>query len=250
MGCGIYRIDIGSSYYFGRAKDLARRERQHKWALEENRHSNPKMQNAFNKYGEFAFQVVARCPEEYLDKMEAYFINQHFDKPECMNLMTADDDGRYVWSEETKRKRSIANKGTKPSRKCIEASLASRVGKKLSEDHRRKISESSRGHSVSSETREKIAASKRGKPFPGTPGAGIAAAHKVNRLPCVLITPGGFPLLFDSQIDATDYLGVKPGSLASYFSGRNPWPPVSSKSRLAGWAGERIKTRTFQKASA
>lgn len=48
-------------------------------------------------------------------------------------------------SEETKRKMSLAKMGQKPSKKCIDALIKSRAGKKMPEDVRLKISKSMKG---------------------------------------------------------------------------------------------------------
>lgn len=81
---GVYKITnkINGMFYIGSSKDLAARKRQHFADLRSNRHVNPRLQNAYNKYGKssFVFQVIKyveieaelrNLEQHYLDTLDA-----------------------------------------------------------------------------------------------------------------------------------------------------------------------------------
>jgi hypothetical protein len=61
---GIYLIEVGPWFYYGRSASLYKRRSQHRRALERGIHPNPILQAAYNKYGQFSFEVVLECPKE------------------------------------------------------------------------------------------------------------------------------------------------------------------------------------------
>jgi len=75
---GIYKIKnlVNGKFYIGSTCNLKRRKGNHFAELGRNKHRNIKLQNAWNKYGESAFQfeVISTCPREYLLKLEYWFI--------------------------------------------------------------------------------------------------------------------------------------------------------------------------------
>src|SRR5579859_5751742 len=76
---GIYRITCTTNgmFYIGSAVNLYRRWVTHRSDLRNNKHRNPKMQRAFNKYGEeaFAFEVLelVLLPEMLIAREQHYF---------------------------------------------------------------------------------------------------------------------------------------------------------------------------------
>ena len=79
LNSGIYQIInlITNKSYIGSTKDFKNREWQHFNMLERNKHSSKKLQRSYNKHGKnnFKFEVIARCPTEYLIKLEQYFLD-------------------------------------------------------------------------------------------------------------------------------------------------------------------------------
>lgn len=79
MKSGIYQIlnTKTGDFYIGSSKDLIRRKKQHFSNLRRNVNHSKILQNAWNKYGEiyFVFKVIATCPEEYLFKLEQWFVD-------------------------------------------------------------------------------------------------------------------------------------------------------------------------------
>lgn len=78
---GIYAIvnTRNQHTYVGQSKLLEQREAQHFRDLRRNKHHNPYLQNAFNKYGEaaFTFVVLEYVPAMHeLDAREQYWIDE------------------------------------------------------------------------------------------------------------------------------------------------------------------------------
>ena len=79
---GIYKITNikNNKIYIGQSSDIFWRWTHHKSDLNNNRHHNRHLQNAWNKYGKdnFVFSIIEQCPEDNLDEKESYWIN-YFD---------------------------------------------------------------------------------------------------------------------------------------------------------------------------
>ena len=163
MARGIYKIInvVNNKFYVGSAVNLSRRRARHFSELRNNRHSNGKLQNAWNKYGEPAFIFVV--VEEVLSDAdiltaENVWLKEHVGKDYCYNIgvtATAPHLGMsgnlsptwgYQHTKEAKAKISAAGKGRIPSQETIEK--------------RRKAM---RGHHVTAFTRAKISATLSGK---------------------------------------------------------------------------------------
>lgn len=144
----IYRITnmANDMYYIGSAESFARREWQHKYDLKRGVHKNPKLQAAWNKYGEdmFVFEVLEEVPEgQNVLQVEDMWLVQHVGNPQCYNINPGAESPRtgVVLSAEAKANIS-----------------AGRKGKHAGEAHYRY------GQTVSAEVRAKIGAAQKGKP--------------------------------------------------------------------------------------
>lgn len=76
---GIYRIIIGNRSYIGSSISLSVRKKQHYSDLRCNRHCNKFLQNAYNKYKEFNFEVLKTlpsCTDESLRALEKSYIEK------------------------------------------------------------------------------------------------------------------------------------------------------------------------------
>ena len=175
---GIYAIRnrANDKRYVGSAVDLEWRwQGEHLDDLRRGQSHNRHLQNAFNKYGEEAFEFIVL---EYVDDpemlipREQHYIDEVW--PECYNICPkAGSSLGMTQSEETRRKNSEAHRGKHPSeetRRKLSESWTSerrrqfseaRGGHLTSEETRRKISEARRGHSMSEETRRKLSESVR-----------------------------------------------------------------------------------------
>jgi group I intron endonuclease len=158
---GIYKIinKISKKFYVGSAVDIKTRWSVHKHQLINNTHHSKKLQNSVNKHGleNFFFEIIEECEKELLIQKEQYW----------MDFLNSVTDGYNVapsagnclgkkHSEETKKKIGQKSKGRihseERNKKISEANKINfkgsknpMYGKKLSEKHRKKISEKLKG---------------------------------------------------------------------------------------------------------
>lgn len=88
---------VNGKRYVGQTTNFSVRKSHHKRALEENRHHNIKLQNAWNKYGSenFIFQKITYeeiTPEELSNK-EIYYIKKYNSIDEGYNIMSGGGKG-------------------------------------------------------------------------------------------------------------------------------------------------------------
>jgi len=109
MACGIYCIRniINDKKYVGYSLCIRRRLLRHKNDLRKNKHDNPYLQNAWNKYGEDNFEsyILEESSPELLKEREVFWIKElnAFNEKFGYNL-TAGYDGSGSLSEEHKNK--------------------------------------------------------------------------------------------------------------------------------------------------
>jgi group I intron endonuclease len=86
--CGVYAIRCGERSYVGSSAEMETRWKRHKSRLRAGKHKNPHLQNAWNKYGEDAFEfvILEECEPALLIEREQYWIDQH---PVRYNLLPA-----------------------------------------------------------------------------------------------------------------------------------------------------------------
>ena len=116
--CGIYAIKnkINNKMYIGKSVNVHKRKSYHFWLLRSNNHFNPKLQSAFNKYGEenFEFVILEKCNKDELDDKEIKYINRYNTTNNGYNICEGGKGGLgRTLSEETKQKISNANTGRK-----------------------------------------------------------------------------------------------------------------------------------------
>lgn len=136
MVSGVYYIYCFSNKkgYVGSSCNITKRWHNHKSNLKNNKHPNIIVQNTYNKYGvdEFEYSILAKCPTEYLLKLEQWFkdksvLNSTFNiRKECVS------NKGLVCSQETRRKISDKAKGRK---------FKSGIKEKLSQLKKQKIKE-------------------------------------------------------------------------------------------------------------
>lgn len=171
---GVYKIinNINSKIYIGSSSDLYSRMNNHKSLLNKNKHHSCHLQNAWNAYGcdSFSFIIVEEVNfDESISPKEKDLMLKLKEK-EYIKLFKSDDNyfGYNIVSNPDRspmfgRKHSIESR-----KKMSEWQIGennNNYGKKFSEDHRRKISESHKGKKVviSDEQKEKISNSLKGK---------------------------------------------------------------------------------------
>ena len=146
----IYRITNMSNgnYYIGSAESFARREWQHKYDLKKGTHKNPRLQAAWNKYGEemFVFEIIETVPEGVTAfEVENKYLAECVGKPDCYNINTDAFVPRLGIPHRTESKDKMSK---------------SRKGKAAGKSHYRY------GQVLSSEVRAKISATQAGRPNP------------------------------------------------------------------------------------
>lgn len=77
---GIYQIKnlCTGKVYIGSSRIVQRRWHDHRRNLRNGIHTNPRLQNAWNKYGEsnFEFSIIESCPVEHLLFREQFYISE------------------------------------------------------------------------------------------------------------------------------------------------------------------------------
>lgn len=168
--CGIYQIKniATGDYYIGSSCNIQKRIWTHRWCLSKNTHCNRHLQNSWNKHGEdsFEFNLILLCePENKLYYEQVLLDGLHPTYNLAINA-AAPTQGLPV-SEETRRKLGEASRGNKNN-----------LGHKLSEEHKRKLSEAHKGHAVTKETRRKISAANQGRTHSEEACRHMSEAHK------------------------------------------------------------------------
>ena len=180
---GIYRIVLKEDQrcYIGSSIRIEERWDAHKWHLRRGDHHSSYLQNAWNKYGEdaFAFEIIEKCEADNLLQREQVWLDS--EDPAFNMLPTAGNNTGYTYTPEACAKISAALMGHPVSDETRALWSEQRKGRKLSEEHKAKISVANmgkqrnvgfkhtdetrakwsaqrKGHAVTPETRAKISA--------------------------------------------------------------------------------------------
>jgi len=175
--------------YIGNTVNKNKRWEKHKWALTNNRHDNAHLQRSWNKYGNtsFKFSVMEQVDKSndlinreqyYIDNLDPEYniapkANGSEHSKETKNKMSealsGENNPMYGEKHSKKTKQKISEiqsgenhpmYGKHHSKEAKEKISKAHEGKKLSEEHRRNISEAM--SNPSEETRQKISESHKG----------------------------------------------------------------------------------------
>lgn len=167
---GIYKITnlINGKCYIGKSNNIKLRWYDHKRKI--NDYDYP-LYNAFRKYGieNFKFEIIEEVEENLLNEKEKFYIQEFNSFNEGYNC-TLGGEGMYGFShsDETKKKCSESQKGTK----------SSWWGRKHTEETKEKMSKWHTGKFVSEKTREKISKYHKGKKLTKETKKKISDGHK------------------------------------------------------------------------
>lgn len=154
--CGIYCIknNINGKLYIGQSIDILFEWKYlHKNRLNKNKHHNPHLQRAWNKYGEdsFSHEIIKLCSVHELDNFEEYYIKElsSYTPEKGYNISHGRNPMRgRKHSENTKKiisEKSIGSKnhffGKTHSEETIKKMVENRKWYKHSEDTKRRIKE-------------------------------------------------------------------------------------------------------------
>ena len=174
--CGIYKITniTNGKMIIGLSSDIKRRWKHHENRLRKNKHSNPHLQNAWNKYGKqnFKFEIILLCSIEELDNEETRLIKKYNTMNPKIGYNLKSGGKRPKCSEETKqRMRDVhKNRPEEEKKRLREEESKARMGKNNnffgkhhSKESKQKISNSQKGKHPSEETRRKMSKAKMGR---------------------------------------------------------------------------------------
>ena len=136
---GIYIIEniVNGHFYIGQAIDMRRRFNEHHSYLQRGKHDNFHLQRAYNKYGSDAFVMfmMQSCSESQLDLFEQEWIDLFWDGCNvCYNI-------------KAQANKPPNRKGSKLTPEQLQKWSKVKMGRKFSEEHKRKIGESRKGKS-------------------------------------------------------------------------------------------------------
>jgi group I intron endonuclease len=156
MTTGVYAIRnvLNGEVYIGAAKDVVRRWRHHKRTLKQNTSHHPKLQQAWLTYGEGCFEfVMLELSTNYKDVESRYL---HLSPQYNATLNSNGGRGKgWVMSESERAKHLGRVVSPETRRKISEA----KKGSKHTEEAKRKVSEFNKGKIVSEETKLKVSQS-------------------------------------------------------------------------------------------
>ena len=163
---GIYLIRCltNQKVYVGSSTNFRKRKIEHFSTLRTGKHCNPILQSSFNKYGEkcFEFLVIEILENKnILTDRELHWINVYksFDSKFGFNIKNP-VSGTGL-SEEGKRKISESKKGISRTEETRTKMREAHKGKILSEEHRAKLSEVQKGKVRSEEQRARMSEAQR-----------------------------------------------------------------------------------------
>lgn len=165
MNVGIYKIVnlANNKLYIGSSKCLAKRWYMHKYNLRKNKHHCRHLQYSYNKYGEsnFRFDIIEECEIENLLIREQFYLD--IIKPEYNLCTIAGTCAGRKLSLEHKEKISKANKNKiRSEEQKIKISEFMKT-RPCSLETRLKMSTASKNRKCSEETKQKISAIHKGK---------------------------------------------------------------------------------------
>lgn len=182
--CGIYKIlsNFDGKAYIGKSIHIGRRFSNHVRMLNNNKHKNIHLQNAWQKHGSnnFQMQIIELCSEDQLDTKERYWIEmlKSSDKRFGYNKTSGGDGGRL--DDESLARMAASLRGRKlslearikldmvrpkgPRPQWVKDKISkSKKGETKSAEHNKKISDALKGRTLSLVTRKRMSIVRKGK---------------------------------------------------------------------------------------
>ena len=128
-------------FYIGSTIILKKRWNEHKNDLKTNIHHSVYMQRSYNKHGKdcFTYKIISKCPQEYLVKLEQWFIDNLKPKYNMAKNANRPQLGKKLSKERKLQisefsKNNLYNLGRKASTETKNLMSYQRKGKKLKEE--------------------------------------------------------------------------------------------------------------------
>ena len=158
---GIYILfnSKNKKIYIGQTGNLHKRMLEHRAMLRGNYHSNLKLQYAWNKYGEkaFEFKILEYCSINQLDEREQHYLDIYIPKGICYNLskdVTLNTRGQKLSPEHCKKLSEMQSNRTEEHQQNLIVARHNRLP--ASEITRQRMSDARMGKQLSEDTKEKI----------------------------------------------------------------------------------------------
>lgn len=148
---GIYKIvnTANGKVYIGQSTDIRSRFSHHRSELRGNRHHNPHLQAAWNKYGPnaFKFEILEECDKSKLNERETFW--KVFHDPNTYNLGHTNSSGSTSIEVRNKLRERILGENNPAKRPEVRQKISERrKGCTISEEARKLISDKLRGRTV------------------------------------------------------------------------------------------------------
>lgn len=190
---GVYCIECSNgAIYYGSSIDVSARWYAHKNYLRKNKHSNIKLQNLWNKYGEseFSFYMVEVTTKINIREKENHWLDLLFqteDKNNIINFSRKAESIMYgrTHSEETRKRLSELTKIQMSNIENREYLSKLNKGKTHTEETRRKMSITRTGKKMSPEFCAEKSRYMTGRKLSDETRAKISAASKLQKRPFV-----------------------------------------------------------------
>jgi group I intron endonuclease len=212
---GIYKITntITNEFYIGQSNDIERRFMEHR-SPKNLREGKSLVALAMNEYGlnSFLFEVIEECEEAQLSDIERYYIkklNPEYNQKENGYSVPSDvresirQSLKVHWANlsEDQKQKIIQNNLTGPSK-----------GHTVSEETRHKLRVANIGKKLSPEHRKHISEGLKGKPRDNS--------SKCKSVEMLDVTNGSVIMVFESVKEAAQYVGVHPGAVTKALKGK------------------------------
>lgn len=177
MNSGVYFIENinNNKIYIGSSTNVGKRLNKHLNLLRRGKHHSTILQNSWNKHGEdsFRFYLIEECKKEDLLVREQHYIDSR--KPEYNMCPIAGSQLGFRHSEETKRKISESLKGH----------AGAFAGKTHSEETKEKMRQANLGKKMSQEAKDKMRQAHLGRKRPEHVKKKISESMKKIKQPSV-----------------------------------------------------------------
>lgn len=164
---GIVNTESGRIYIGQTKQSFYRRYLLHDWKLRNNTHDNQHLQNAYNKYGESAFEFIIvesigdSKDSERLNDLEKKYIDHYKSIGLCYNILDG-GGGRPGCPMSDRAKKIVGEKnrvnmlGRKHSEETKRKMRLASKHKKLSDEHKRRLVDINTGRKNTEESKEKM----------------------------------------------------------------------------------------------